>query len=149
MKLDLSKIYSAVNVSEVKIGSKGYFSNKISNLETYVNNESALETLTSIRKDDASNFKFGSDTAYWAFFYLVEEPEENKYRPYKNADEMLLHKQGIMPWVKTRDGYTLLISAYNDEGVYLPSVGWRTYTDLLNNCTQVDNTPFGVKVEDA
>lgn len=95
MKFDKSKVYTAVNADEVKIGSMGFFADNIENLQDVIENEdkSFFGKITEIRSP-SENFRFikldadGSSLNY-NLFYLVSEPKEKKYRPYKDTDEMI------------------------------------------------------------
>lgn len=91
MEFDKSKIYTVVNADEVKIGSKGYFANTILELETCVELEASLNELEEIfSKDISYRFKpVNNNGISYMLFYLVEEPEEKKYRPYKDTNEMI------------------------------------------------------------
>lgn len=77
MKFDKSKIYTAVNADEVKVGSKGYFADNLTDLKALVADESAdrfNEILHINPSDNNYRFSFSAGNNY-ALFYLVEEPE--------------------------------------------------------------------------
>ncbi len=89
MTFDKSKVFTSVNANEVKIGSKGFFAETLAELKSYVKIEIALDEVAEIL-DDGCAFRFCSDNrTRYALFYLVEEPKEQKYRPYKDTDEMI------------------------------------------------------------
>lgn len=79
MKFDKSKVYTALNADEVKVGSKGYFADTIKGLEELVNSENKdyYNTLVEIAPtSEVYRFKRGVDfITEYALFYLVEEPK--------------------------------------------------------------------------
>lgn len=80
MEFDKAKVFTAVNASEVKIGSKGYFSDSFGHLKELVSNNSLTHygELTAIHPDYRySRFEM-DNTSNWLLFYLVEEPGVNK-----------------------------------------------------------------------
>ena len=94
MEFDKSKVYTALNADEVKIGSKGYFADNLYELQCVIHNKKDnFFTIKEILKPD-EKFRFLAKNlvgAYisWNLFYLVEEPKEKKFRPYKDTDEMI------------------------------------------------------------
>ena len=89
MKFDKSKVYTALNADEVRIGSKGYFASTIADLRITVEGDWTLRDVKVIRDDNWVS-RFEDDNGdYYSFFYLVEEPKENRFRPYSNPDEMI------------------------------------------------------------
>lgn len=87
MDFDKSKVYTALNADEVKVGSKGYFADKIKPLRDKVEKDDSYYLMT--LKSKLENCFESSDNNGWTFFYLVEEPQEKKLRPYKDTDEMI------------------------------------------------------------
>lgn len=79
MEFDKSKVYTALNADEVKVGSKGFFADSLQGLEDRVKNETNLLIVQSINYKDYSH-RFHADDEYnWVLFYLVEEPKELTY----------------------------------------------------------------------
>lgn len=82
MKFDKSKVYTALNADEVKVGSKGYYADCLKDLEERVNsdNKAYYNTLVEINPtSDVYRFKKGAAfTSEYALFYLVEEPEKKE-----------------------------------------------------------------------
>ena len=77
MKFDKTKVYTAVNADEVKIGSKGYFADTLTDLKARVATESADcfgEILHILFPDSYYCFSFKDTRCNYALFYLVEEP---------------------------------------------------------------------------
>ena len=146
MKFDKTRVYSACNADEVKVGSKGYFADSINDLKKKVNEGSELLTLTKIYgEESATRFSISSISSY-ILFYLVEEPEEKTYRPYNNTDEIpggALHKIAV-----SSDGTRLLITAEDDKRVYLGPQGWVSLLDLYQYYTWLNDIPCGVEEQE-
>lgn len=141
MKFDKTRVYSAYNADEVKVGSKGYFADSISDLKKKVDEGSELLTLTKIYgEESATRFSISPISSY-ILFYLVEEPEEKVYRPYNDTAEM--PNGAILNTVVSSDGTRLLITAADDKRVYLGPQGWVDLLDLYEYYTWPDGTPCG------
>ena len=146
MEFDKTRVYSAYNADEVKVGSKGYFADSISDLKKKVDEGSELLTLTKIYgEESATRFSITSISSY-ILFYLVEEPEEKVYRPYNDTAEIpggALHKI-----VVSSDGTRLLIIAEEDKRVYLGPQGWVSLLDLYQYYTWLNGIPCGVEEQE-
>lgn len=143
MKFDKTRVYSPCNADEVKVGSKGFFADNISELKKKVNEGHELLTLVKIYGEkSATRFSISTISSY-ILFYLVEEPEEKKYRPYDDTAEML--DGAMLDIVVSRDGTRLLITAAEDKRVYLGPQGWVDLFDLYKYYTWPNGTPCGVE----
>lgn len=165
MEFDKSRVYTSVNADEVKVGSKGYFADNIAELQRCVFNEDKdyFLIIKEIATNDV-NYRFiadnyiGKETS-WNLFYLVEEQEEKKFRPYMYNDEMIedfkkRFNVKVQPyempliWIKMKDtdkkylvvrfASTLTI-CHNDE-VYTP-----TFEYLVKGYTYLDGSPCGIE----
>lgn len=74
MEFDTTRVFTALNAGEVKVGSKGYFADNLEELKRYVKTDSYLLTLTSI-EDAGQTYRFNAQNYSYALFYLVKEPE--------------------------------------------------------------------------
>ena len=84
-ELDKSKVYTAVNADELKVGSKVIVANTLCDLKERVEN-GHVQTLTEIRDDDCINrFEVDSSSIY-SIAYLVSEPEKLKWTDLKVGD---------------------------------------------------------------
>lgn len=102
MELDESKIFTCKDVKNIALGSYGYFANNIGDLKSRIceENKKFYGKLTDVL-DESNNCRFvgkvfcDSEFAGAIFnvagslFYLVKEPKEKKFRPYKNTNEMI------------------------------------------------------------
>lgn len=159
MEFDKSKVYTALNADEVKIGSMGYFGDDIKNLKDVIENEdkSFFEKIIEI-KSPSEIYRFvkldedGTPLAY-NLFYLVSEPEEKKYRPYKDTEEMIEdfkerynsrfdgHSQMPFIWVKDW-GEKDLITTFGEDWVDTGSDIYHL-NDLFEKFTYLDGSPCG------
>lgn len=143
MEFDKTRVYSACNADEVKIGSKGYFADSISELKKNVKEGNEIFTLVKIYgEESATRFSISTISSY-ILFYLVEEPKEKIYRPYDDTAEM--PNGAIFNTVVSREGTRLLIIAAEDKRVCLGSQGWVSLLDLYQFYTWPNGTPCGVE----
>ncbi len=96
-------------------------------------------------------------------FYLLEEPDEGKYRPYANTDEMIEDyldrynsftgwRGNVNPmycpliWIKDRTCNSKeLIIRFNDSCI-ITEVHQSDLEDLFEDFTYLDGTPCGKKI---
>ena len=146
MKFDKTRVYSACNADEVKVGSKGYFADSISELKKKVNEGNELLTLVKIYgEESATRFSVSTISSY-ILFYLVEEPKEKVYRPYNDTAEM--PNGAMLNTVVSSDGTRLLITAAEDKRVYLGPQGWVSLLDLYQYYIWPNGTPCGVEEQE-
>lgn len=79
MEFDKSRVYTALNADELKVGSKVIVANNIALLKGFLNDE-VVHTLEQIKGENYS-LRFVIDNgATYLFAYLIEEPEEKKLK---------------------------------------------------------------------
>lgn len=162
MKFDKSKVYTALNADEVKVGSKGYYADCPKALEERVNsdNKTYYDTLIGITPtSEVYRFKIGAAfSSEYALFYLVEEPEKKKLRPYRDTDEMVDHfcrhfnlipQDHRLPTLWIKNGYNkYLITRVNENTVTLcieNDVYTFSLSVLADDYTYLDGSPCGIK----
>ena len=146
MEFDKTRVYTAFNADEVKVGSKGYFADSINELKKKVNNDNELLTLTKIYGEESATRFSVSPISSYILFYLVEEPKEKVYRPYDDTAEM--PNGAMLNTVVSSDGTRLLITATEDKRVYLGPQGWVSLIDLYTCYTWPNDTPCGVEEQE-
>lgn len=145
MKFDKNRLYTAFNADKVKVGSKGYFADSISELKRKINESEAPSTLTKIYGEEAAaRFSISPVTSY-ILFYLVEEPKEKTYRPYKDTAE--IPGGAMLNIVVASDNTRLLITAIEDNRIYLGPRGWVDMLDLYKYYTWPNGTLCGKEKE--
>lgn len=178
MVFDKCKVFAAMNADEVKVGSKGFFANTIARLKEMISEEgtdqiegSYIKTLTRVNSEsyekrfvnvtDSANVRFGGD---YQFFYLVEEPEEKKSRPYKDGDEFIadfkrrwekysgvkFHENAMSQpfiWLKHKvDKWGELVSRIGEDGIIIDNNPY-TFDEILDNFVYLDGSPCGIEEE--
>lgn len=107
-------------------------------------------------------FRMNKDRHTYSFFYLVEEPGEKKFRPYKNTDEMVedfkeRFNVNVPPyempliWVKTKGAdkkylivrFASALTICHNIEVYTPML-----EDLVEDYTYLDGSPCGIEEDE-
>lgn len=160
MEFDKSRIYTAVNADEIKLGSVGYFADNIYSLQQAVqhNDKECFGKVEDI-KDIGTGFRFVADNGTcFSLFYFIEEQEEKKLRPYKDTDEMIDHfcrHFNLIPhdhrlptlWVKN-NGNKYLITRVSENTVTLcfeNNVSTFGLKILLYDYMWLDDSPCGIE----
>lgn len=146
MEFNKSKVYTALNADEVKIGSKGYFADTIHSLRSQAQTETIeLMTLTKITPDYNMN-RFCTDSVSFVYFYLVEEPKEKKFRPYATEEEIMeaINLKGGAVWIKSKYSDVKYLITGICTGVIINNERINT-TDLLDSYTYLDGSPCGIE----
>ena len=167
MTFDKNKIYTSLNADEVKVGSKGYFADSITELKNKIKDEEFSEVGKVYTENNVYRFSDSNGLDY-SLFYLVEEPAEDKYRPYETTDEMIedfkerakkhynanffkcpMFHTSI--WVKEKNnGDKYLITGFikDDSNTYCVLIGtcFVSLEVLFKSYTYLDGTPCGKKL---
>jgi len=155
MTFDKSRVYTAVNADELKIGSKCIFADTIRSLRKIVQDkdiETYAEILTDLY-DDHSVERFVTGDCTYIYAYLIEPPAEPKYKPFESVEEAMKAIKVHGGWVKDSErNRTLLVHAYenNDKGRNLMvGFSWASLEDLYEIFVFADDgSPCGVLVEE-
>lgn len=77
MEFDKSRVYTALNADELKVGSKVIFANSIQTLKSTV--ERVVDTLHTLKGicDESYSARFFDGRENWYLVYLIEEPKRN------------------------------------------------------------------------
>lgn len=79
MEFDNSKVYTALNADELKIGSKIAVANDLAHLKVFVRND-FICTLEKVLDEESTCRFVANDGAPYSLAYLVSEPEEKKLK---------------------------------------------------------------------
>lgn len=158
MKFDKTRVYTAVNAEDVKCGSEGYFENSYGELMITVRND---EPLSKIRKigNVYKERRFENDEGSYAVFYLVKEPSESGYIPYKSTKELVedykehfqlyvntFNKSSI--WLKSKDTLEeVLITGFRESEIQISSK-WEDMKSVLEHYTYLDGKNCGKEVDE-
>jgi hypothetical protein len=140
MKFDKSKVCVA-GLNDVPVGTKGYFSDELQNLEIYV----LMEHKTMLGKCagfncNISKYEIIASDMSWRFFYPIPEKQN---RPYATIEEAMVLKG---KWIKHKAW---------DEYIMVTRISFLNGSLLLNDLTEdviyekfvmEDGSPIGVEV---
>lgn len=155
MEFDKSRVYTALNAEELKIGSKCIFADTICSLREQVqrkNYEDSIFLLRSIRGDD-STYRFDDGERRFSFVYLIEPPAELEYTPFssnKKAMEAIMKHGG---WVyHKKAGFFFFIAGIDIDGEDGPIIqmgtDWYGADELFRKYVFADDcSPCGELVE--
>ena len=156
MEFDKTRIYTAVNADELEIGSTCIFADSVYELyerfkdkdvESYIWNLTGISTASYIDR-------FEADKTNYCLAYLIEQPAEPKYKPFKDIDKAreVINKHG--GWVSRRDCKNyFFITGYvpnlNEEAGICIGPVWHTLQELYDDFIFTDDrTPCGELVEE-
>lgn len=104
MKFDIAKVYTAINASQVKVGSKVYAAETLTDLKKYVKqNDSALLLVVTDIKSEAYPNRFATESldkktqCNYQICYVVEEPTEGRCT-YKELARWVAKGEGVWTW---------------------------------------------------
>ena len=154
MEFDKSRVYTAVNADELPIGSKCIFADTVRGLRIKVEERDTnrVETFYRLHNTGADNLFVGNNYAY-CYAYLIEAPNEPKYKPFESVEKAMeaIVKHG--GWVKDGGaGCTFLVLGYGkhkeDFSIYIGSE-WASLEDLFIDYVFADDgSPCGELVEE-
>jgi len=153
MEFDKSRVYTAVNADELKIGSKCMFADTLGELRAYIWSDYTGNVLKGIENEhEEERFRDDQDSL-WYLAYLIEPPAEPKYKPFESVEEAMKAIKAHGGWVKDSErNRTLLVHAYenNDKGRNLMvGFSWASLEDLYEIFVFADDgSPCGVLVEE-
>ena len=169
MKFDKSRVYTALNADEVKVGSLGFVADNLYELENNVTSGLCLEDKILSIEDKYHPSRFvtsrfienDDETMSYNLFYLIQEPEEKKFRPYKDTDEMIedfkrrYNSYGgwsgkdnpmynPLIWIKDKGNIKYLINLFGTKCVHTDQVHCSV-DELLVDYTYLDGSPCGIE----
>ena len=153
MEFDKSRVFSAVNADELKIGSRVILGDSLSELIEAVEaeTEAAIQNLMIIHGENMS-FRFTGDKYHSGrLAYLIEPQAEQKYKPFSNMEKTveIVKKHG--GWVKDKkNNVQLLVVGFDDDNGFFLGNGYScSYTGLfLDYVFADDDSPCGELVEE-
>ncbi len=154
MEFDKSKIYTAVNADELKVGSKCYFADDIKSLEKQVHDEFDVDVFDNLMESsEKERFKAKSGCTY-TLAYLIEPPKEKEFKPFSSVEKAVEEIKKHGGWVKAygkefRGVYALTAYSLKDvDGIYIHK-DWHNCKELFENFIFADDgTPCGELVEE-
>lgn len=158
MEFDKSRVYTAVNADELKVGSKCVFADDLRELKRLVSIEDTSQVLIAI-KGESYKYRFEQAKAdcmgdtLFALAYLIEPPAEPKHKPFESVEKAMgaIKKHG--GWVKDKTTDDLkLITSIGKISDSVDSIGvggsYYTFTTFLDRYVFADDgSPCGELVE--
>ena len=157
MEFDKSRVYTAVNAEELKIGSKCIFADTIHALREKVGSDSAQRSVYVLRavRNGREKERFEEDDGVtYLLAYFIEPPAEPKYKPFESNKKAMeaIKKHGGWAKDKTTDDLKLITSIGKiSDSVSSIGVGgsYYTFTTFLDRYVFADDgSPCGELVEE-
>ena len=156
MEFDKSRVYTALNADELKVGSKVIVADSLQGLKDRVNksasDEDYISRIGSILPETAVHrFKtlWGGE---YPLAYLISPPKEPEYKPFSDTDTAFKTITAHGGWIKQGSVYhfvTGLDIGYGGDNEIQFFGSWYTARFVYETCTFADDgTPVGEKVED-
>ena len=149
MEFDKSRVYTAVNADELKIGSKCIFADSLGELRSYVECDCTEGVLKGIEDEhEEERFKSEQDSL-WHLAYLIEPPADPKYKPFESVEEAMKAIKAHGGWIKHMgDKRCSLILAYDKEAISTDE-SCMNMQELFDDYVFADDgSPCGVLVEE-
>ena len=155
MEFDKSRVYTAVNADELRVGSKCIFADSLATLKACVETENPrIRILEEIEKENYTNRFIWNDSYncyHMNLAYLIEPPVEPKYKPFESVEKAMeaIKKHG--GWVKDKkNNVQLLVVGFDDANVFFLGNGYScSYTCLFLDYVFVnDGSPCGELLEE-
>ena len=153
MEFDKSRVYTALNADELKIGSRCVFADTIEELKRRVLNADAfVNTLSRVYTEGEDARFVCEDNIKHLLAYIIEPSKDSGYKPFSDIEKALTEIELHNWWVKHRYGDVSLITSYNKESpsndVYIKGV-WYTLKTLFDYFVFADDSsPCGELVEE-
>lgn len=144
MNFDKSKVYTAVNADELKIESRCIFADTVKDLRKKVEEDTdCVETFYRLHNRGGDDLFVGNNFTY-CYAYLIEPPDEPKYKPFESIDKAMeaIKKHG--GWIKKKSNrYQYIVIAKSSTSLRLID-GWFTLEAIFYDYVFADDgTPCG------
>lgn len=143
MIFDKSKVYTALNADELKVGSKVILANYLESLKDQVESNSYptyIQELKCVMGTSSTN-RFKAGEKVYNLAYLISEPE--KSRPFKNIDEL------IVTYACNKNGYTRpLIWIENRFTQEVEMIATYDYANSFHSDDRVETSTRVLTMED-
>ena len=157
MTFDKSRVFSAVNADELKIGSRVILGDSLSELKEAVETEKkgTIQNLAIIHGEDMP-FRFTGDKYHSGHLlaYLVELPKEPEYRPFESVKKAMKAIKAHGRWViKTNNIMSAFLVTEDDEDreesrIFIDGY-WYSLQELCRLFVFADDdTPCGELIEE-
>ena len=154
MEFDKSRVYTALNADELKVGSTAIVADTMAALKKWVSNYRATieyRIIEILSEENGYRFKTTNGNTY-AFVYLIAPPKETEYKPFSDTETAFKTITAHGGWVKYENTYFLIhgisIGREDFKEILVGRV-WHSAKEVFDACVFTDDgTPVGEKVED-
>lgn len=151
MEFDKSRVYTAVNADELKIGSRCIFADTIQGLRQKVQDENAetyVGILTNLYDDDSVE-RFANGCFTYIYAYLIEPPKESEYRPFESIKDAMEAIKAHGGWVRdATSNRCYAVVAYDEDTVGTEQDTFGVDALFDGFVFADDGSPCGVLVEE-
>ena len=156
MEFDKSKVYSALNADELKVGSKCIFADTVKALRKKVQADDYAQYVQPFIRlhDNGYDVQFLADCYTYNYAYLIEPPSKPKYRPFESVDKAMeaikAHGRYV---IKTNNMMSAFLVTEDDEDqeksrIFIDS-HWYSLQELCRLFVFADDdSPCGELVEE-
>ena len=151
MEFDKSRIYTAVNADELRVGSRCIFADTIQDLKKSVERSVGYERTKLKRlQDDTNTCRFiESFGKMFVFAYLIESPKESEYRPFESIEDAMEAIKAHGGWVRdTTSNRCYAVVAYDEDTVETEQDAFGVDALFDGFVFTDDGSPCGVLVEE-
>ena len=151
MEFYKSRVYTAVNADELKVGSKCIFADTVKALRKKVQADDYAQYVQPFIRlhDNGYDVQFLADCYTYAYAYLIEPPSEEKYQMFTRAKKAWQTIKDHGGWVSTCGDRYLITAISAIIGVREPEEiciagKWQSTEYLFNNFVFADDgSPCG------
>ena len=151
MEFDKSRVYTAVNADELKIGSKCIFADTVKALRKKVQADDYAQYVQPFIRlhDNGYDVQFLANCYLYNYAYLIEPPVEPKYKPFESIEKAMeaIKKHG--GWIKKKsNSYQYIVIAKSPFLIRLFN-GWFILEEIFYDYVFADDgSPCGELVEE-
>ena len=153
MEFDKSRVYTAVNADELRVGSKCIFADSLGALSAKVQSEEYKDFITILKRiyNDGFYNRFDTGDDLFCFAYFIESSSKPMYKPFESVEKAMeaIKKHG--GWVKDKkNNVQLLVVGFDDANGFFLGNGYScSYTGLFLDYVFVnDGSPCGELLEE-
>ena len=149
MEFDKSRVYTAVNADNLKVGSQCIFADTLKGLHRQVKDIDAANYVQILVIVDDDQFVGNYYTHAYDYAYLVKPPAEPKYKPFESVDKAMdaIKKHG--GWLERKsDGLQGIVVAKSGDRIKAVQC-WYRLGDMFESLVFADDgSPCGELVEE-
>ena len=155
MEFDKSRVYTALNADELKVGSTVIVANDLRSLRTKVEKfDNSYKVQLGDILSEAAIHRFETTSGYtYVLAYLTSPPKEPKYKPFSDTETAYKTIAAHGGWIKTVTGEYLMITGIDigvrtNKAIFVKR-HWYSAQAAFDSCIFADDgSPVGEKVED-